>query len=296
MKYPEQFVYLQGGLGNQMFQYAFYLALKKDNPRTICDCSFVTNNSDHNGYELEKVFNIKTEKSILRSYIAKFLDSCSYRQRKKILYIFSLIGVKLIKDTIPSLYDPNILKYKQNSKFNFYIGYWQTEQYFKHIEFQIKDKFKFNELHLSKQSRIIASKINNSNSISIHIRRGDYLLPQNETLYKDICTIEYYQKGISIIKEKCHNCNFFIFSDDIQWARKNIVTENIFFIDFNKGKDSWQDMYLMSLCKHNIIANSSFSWWAAWLNNYEQKIVICPHKFINTNRPSDIIPASWIKI
>ena len=134
------------------------------------------------------------------------------------------------------------------------------------------------------------------NSISIHIRRGDYLHPKFNHLYGNICTIEYYKEAITILQQKYANLHFYIFSDDISWVKENLPIVPSTYIDWNKKEDSWQDMYLMSQCKHNIIANSSFSWWGAWLNNNPNKTVICPSRFMNLNQQSDIVPEDWIQI
>ena len=111
-----------------------------------------------------------------------------------------------------------------------------------------------------------------------------------------ICTIEYYQKALTVICERVSQPSFFVFSNDIAWVKEHINIPNSIYVNFNSGSDSWQDMFLMSQCKHNIIANSSFSWWGAWLNRNTNKIVITPSRFINLEENSDIIPDTWIRI
>lgn len=298
MKWPKQFVYLQGGLGNQMFQYAFYLALKHFNPNTIYDCSLTVKDHSHNGYELERVFNLEYKTHSLLKILARFFSYLSFKKQRKTLNILSNFKIVLVEDTIPSTYTPSILSLHQRALI-FYLGYWQTEKYFKGIEDIIKKNFTFSLAQLSNRTKKCAIDIKKSNSVSIHIRRGDYLEPQFNHLYGNICTTEYYETAISIIKEKYNNENihFYIFSDDIDWVKSNLhIDFPSTFIDWNTQKDSWQDMFLMSQCKHNIIANSSFSWWGAWLNNNPQKIVICPSRFMNIGNHPDIIPENWIKI
>ena len=133
-------------------------------------------------------------------------------------------------------------------------------------------------------------------SVSLHIRRGDYLLPENRELFGGICTLDYYRRAIDYILDKVKNPFFFIFSNDIVWVKENMNISNSLFITWNSGKDSWQDMFLMSKCKHNIIANSTFSWWGAWLNKNPQKIVISPSRFFNVSNNSDIVPDTWTSI
>ena len=134
------------------------------------------------------------------------------------------------------------------------------------------------------------------NSVSIHVRRGDYLNGYYyETLGK-ICDIAYYQRAIGTIKERVDNPHFYIFSDDPDYVTENLTIENATFVNFNRGNDSWQDMYLMSQCKHNIIANSTFSWWGAWLNNNPQKVVVAPsHWFANMDNDEIVLP-EWIRL
>lgn len=139
-------------------------------------------------------------------------------------------------------------------------------------------------------------RIIETNSVSIHIRRGDYLSEINQGLYGGICTEMYYAKAITYICNKIDQPSFFVFSNEIDWVKNNVDIPNPTYIDFNNGADSWQDMFLMSQCKHNIIANSSFSWWGAWLNRNTNKIVITPSRFINLEEDSDIIPDAWIRI
>ena len=133
-----------------------------------------------------------------------------------------------------------------------------------------------------------------TNSISIHVRRGDYLKnPQ----YFDICNTVYYRKAIGLIKEKTDNARFYVFSDDIQWVKENLeLPQNTVYVNWNMKTDSWQDMCLMSHCRHHIIANSTFSWWGAWLNKNEKKIVICPKMFSRTENLVNVMPDEWIKI
>lgn len=288
------YILLQGGLGNQMFQYAFYLTLKQKNTNTKCDSSIVKIQNDHNGYELYNVFNIKTETSKATYIITKVLNRL--KPHKYIIHLIStLFKIRLINDSIPSEYKPEILETNMES---YYLGYWQSEKYFKSISEIIKSTFTFNILRLSQESKSISEEIQNTISVSIHIRRGDYLSKKYENLYGGICTTEYYTKAINYILKKAPNCKFYIFSDDIKWVQENLynLIANKTFVDFNKGENSWQDMYLMSICKHNIIANSTFSWWAAWLNSNKNKIVITPNKFLNLGNSKDLIPEDWIKI
>lgn len=290
-------VYLQGGLGNQLFQYAFYLSRKEKGEKIVCDGTILQILTQHNGYELESLFGIRdveysTNRLLLR-IVCRFIINKKFKLKETVLKFLSFCGLELVIDTIPSVYKINL----SNSKCKtWYFGYWQTEKYFIHIRPMLLDVFRFNESKLATRTSAVCKQIRCSNSVSLHIRRGDYMSEQNRVLYGDICTLSYYRHAIAIIQEKVINMVFYIFSDDIDWVKQNLGLPNAVFIDWNRQEDSWQDMYLMSQCKHNVIANSTFSWWGAWLNTNQDKIVITPHRFMNINAKCDIIPDRWIVI
>lgn len=172
-------------------------------------------------------------------------------------------------------------------------GYYQSEKYFKEITNIIRKDFTFPKpVDIINQKLI--NQIDNTESVSIHIRRGDYLNIPNT---QNICSISYYKKAINLILKNISNPQFYIFSNDINWCKQHLQIDKAIFISNNTGKNSFIDMQLMSCCKHNIIANSTFSWWGAWLNNNPNKIIISPNKWMNdTNGTGDIIPNDWIKI
>lgn len=177
------------------------------------------------------------------------------------------------------------------------IGYWQHEKYFKEIKNTLLE-----ELNLKKEpdskNKLIKAKILKYNSVSLHVRRGDYLLNENFA----ICDRGYYSKAINIVESRISNPVFFVFSDDIEWAQLNIsANSDIEFIDFNKDRE-YLDLDLMKACKNNIIANSTFSWWGAWLNPNPDKLVIAPQKWANNPilqkryNQNGFIPESWLQL
>ncbi len=269
-------VQILGGLGNQMFQYAFYRALKEKYPMTKVNIdSFV---SYKRPFELKKVFpNVKLEYDVEKNF-DKYKNPLSPHE----LYL----------ETCASCFDIGALR-KQDSS---YIGYWQTEKYFKNVEAELRDELRFNikDKDLFEMAKRIQE---DKSSVSLHVRRGDYM--ETPELYCGICTIEYYEKSIQHISNSVSNPKFYVFSDDLEWVKENIhipdpvlyVSKNMFF-----SYDNWYDMYLMSCCKHNIIANSSFSWWGAWLNNNPDKIVIAPKTWQNGIETPDIWCDGWEKL
>lgn len=268
-------VRVTGGLGNQMFQYAMYKSLENKGKLVKLDSkSFYETKKEHNGYELERIFDIKPNKPT-KEDLEKFDEnniSTLFKIKRK------LFGdKKFVYDTKEYVFNKDVYKLK-NSYLN---GYWQSIKYFEGIENDIKKDFRFKN-QLDNKNLEILNEIENSNSISIHIRRGDYMSPENYNMYGCIATPTYYKKAIKVIEEKVENPTFFVFSNDMDWVKKNIqINSQVFYIDINSGNGSYKDMQLMSNCKHNIIANSSFSWWGAWLNENKNKIVIAPKKWIN---------------
>ncbi|MFH1461878.1 MAG: alpha-1,2-fucosyltransferase [bacterium] len=280
---------LQGGLGNQMFQYAIGRFLAQKNKTELkLDLSFYCNkqNEPQRIYSLEN-FNIK-ENIATQKEIEDFEKYKNKSGWKHFFYKSFFTNDSIYVKEKQFNFDPKVLKTYDNSYLD---GYWQNEKYFKSIENIIRENFTLkNKLPDNLQN--ILTKIKNPNSISLHIRRGDYVNKENY----NVLPIEYYNEAIKIITEKNSDIHLFIFSDDIVWAKNNLNTE--FPITFIYGNKDYQDLILMSLCKHNIIANSSFSWWGAWLNSNPNKIVIAPKKWFNKTEinTEDLIPKSWIKI
>lgn len=274
-----------GGLGNQMFAYACAYALRRKYPFSYVSLDMLETWDAHNGYELLKVFPAIKAKSF------RF-----YRRQYKLYTVYKtsrLFKIKKEKEENYGSYVPDF--YQKSSCFQLYDGFWQTEKYFIKSEKTIRKKFSFDLSKLNEQSEKLLKQLeNDTHSVSVHIRRGDYIEYQH--YFGGICTIDYYRKAISYLKSVNSKSVFYFFSDDMEWVRKNFGDMNAVFVDWNERGDSWQDMYLMSQCKNNIIANSSFSWWGAWLNNNPDKIVVAPKKWFRDIQANDIIPENWIKI
>ena len=192
-------------------------------------------------------------------------------------------------------FDERIMKLKGNLYLD---GYWQTEMYFKSIRNELLDDFEIKSSPSGENSSML-DLICKSNSVSVHIRRGDYV-NNAETFQKHgVSSMEYYNKAINYINKRVENTHFFIFSDDIEWVRQNFTIKHaIHFIGFNDASKNFEDLRLMKNCKHNIIANSSFSWWGAWLNENPNKIVIAPANWFNdiSVNTNNLIPSDWVSI
>jgi hypothetical protein len=294
-----------GGLGNQMFQYAFYCWLKSVPGNVKLDISEFKNYYQHNGLELENVFNIKLHAiKVVDSDLVQIKDLKPFlRIRRKIGQLLFHNPNLLIKAThfCAPLYCGYYPSLKDDSTDKYYEGYWQNEKYFDSLD--IKSIFKWNKL--SFKTIECAKKMTEENSVSVHIRRLDSVTNFKHLLYLlrlhlvwRVASKSYYIKAIHEMRKRIDNPVFYIFTDNILWVKQNIhFAENMIIVDWNRGNESNQDMYLMSQCKHNIISMSSFSWWGAWLNANPDKTVISPKKWASRlTKCMDIVPDTWIKM
>lgn len=275
---------LYGGLGNQMFQFAtgFTIAKRKDEKLSL-DLSYINQRQLFNGFELDKVFNIFSKVVFLNKPLS--IKSISLEE---ILIKFDKTFYNFKEPHFH--YTPNILNIPNHS---FLDGYWQSELYFNEYEKEIKELFSFSNI-LDEKNHSIALDINKSNSVSIHIRRGDFLLNRNDNHNIDLK--EYYLNAIKKTYEYVKDPKFFIFTDDPDWVLKNFILDQpSHVININLGAKSFIDMHLMSLCKINIISNSSFSWWGAWLNSKKNKIVFAPKYWFKDKSicTKNLIPNTW---
>jgi len=181
---------------------------------------------------------------------------------------------------------------------NLYLeGYWQSENYFASIREILLEDFLMRTSSNATNSKFL-EQIKESNSVSVHVRRGDYASdPQTSKLYA-CCTTDYYKAATEIINKRVKNARFFVFSDDPDWAESNLSFENQVVVRGNTADNGQEDLHLMQNCRHNIIANSSFSWWGAWLNQNPDKIVIAPKTWINLPDidTRDATPKNWLRI
>lgn len=282
-------VKVEGGLGNQIFQYAFYEFLKLNNEEVYVDISDFSYHRHHYGYEIEKVFDCEIEKAEIKqthaltiehnNIVVKVLEKLLKVRisKKSEFYEFnriSLIGAVPIKND------------------TYFSGYWQNVYYIEAIEKVLRDKLKFRE-PLQGKNLECYERFKGLNTVSVHVRRKDYL--QNANL-GGICTKSYYDEAISYMKEKLENLVFIFFSDDIEWCKREFGESTVnYYVDWNTGEDSFKDMQLMSYCNNNIIANSTFSWWGAWLNSNNDKIVIMPKQWTKFS-DSTVMSPGWIRM
>lgn len=288
-------VELIGGLGNQMFQYAMgrHLSILNRKPLKLDVSGFeryggITQRKYALGcYQIQENFATENDFKYFNSFGTNKLKKWS----QKLLPVHRR---KLIKEKIFT-FDEKMLE----KRTSLYLkGYWQSEKYFKDIRQTLLEDFTLkNDLSLS--GKEFSKKIQNTLSIALHFRRGDYAHHPEIQRIHGTCSLEYYEKAIAHFKKKFEKPVFYVFSDDLNWVKENLMTDaELCFVDL-KGKESdCGEMNLMSLCQHQVIANSSFSWWGAWLNRYPEKICIMPEKWFLDDKinPRDIRPEGWLTL
>lgn len=276
-------LHFRGGLGNQLFEYAFYYYWKKQGVKSIwLDATYPPMLRKY-GFDMQNIFpEIGNDSHFLPWWKARPL------------FLIGDIFKKVFKINLTAT-EPTELPVKGKI---WVRGFFQRFDYLQAIENDIRSLFCFTPFTES-ENIAIAQRIAESESVSIHIRRGNYVKPRQRIVYGDICTPEYYKEAIRRVKEQIKNPKFFVFSNDVKWVKQEFAFDNAEYITINTGKKSFRDMQLMSLCKHNIIANSSFSWWGAWLNKNPEKLVFAPAKW-HHNHPDGhtdrLIPPSWTRI
>lgn len=284
-------VRITGGIGNQMFQYALKKSMDYKGEKSYLDLRFYDRKQVHNGYELERVFGMKDElySGKLKAPSEKYNLLCK---------VFYKLGKRMLK-TPHSLTEILIDYYsdwKKLSGKNFFLdGYWQSEDYFADCQKEIRECFVFPAFTEQRNIDLI-KMISGKETVAIHVRRGDFL---GTSKFECLGTTDYYQKSVVYILNKVKNPLFIVLSDDISWCKSNLeLDETTLYVDWNSGNKSFRDMQIMSVCKHNIIANSSFSWWGAWLNGNPKKIVVAPDHFYKGHErdESHLIPKDWVKI
>lgn len=292
-----------GGLGNQMFQYAFALALKETHKEEVVKIDVTHFNyvfikkyksaNLHNGFEIEKVFPK-----------ARLQHATPWELMKVTWYMPNYLLSRVVRKILPArkheyiqkpidifAFDEKILNTKGNG---YYEGVWQAIGYHKNIKDKLQEVFAHPEPN--EYNKKLIQQISDSNSVGIHVRRGDYLAADE---FSGICDIEYYQRGIAeILSDRKQHC-FYIFSNDMTWCKEHIEPlakeHDIIYVNENTGKNSCWDMFLMTYCKDLIIANSSFSWWGAFLNKQVNKVV-APYPWVKREGKIENYCRDWIKI
>lgn len=286
-------VNLMGGLGNQMFQYAYGYALEKRTgvPVGFSSDMFSAYNS-HNGYELEQVFGLRPRlatRKDQREVVGQIWASPRARRIITNVPFLQLLSNQRIITEKKMKFDPDLLRALRKS---YYVhGYFQSERYFSDCSDDIRRDYNFHKIE--------KSLVNETDqvSVSLHVRRGDYIDAKS---VHAVCGPAYYKCAIDHVRKRVSNFQLVVFSDDPEWAEKEVrkLHHSYRVVTGNNGSNSYKDMFLISKCDHHIIANSSFSWWGAWLSQSKNKIVVAPKKWFSDSRLCDrnIVPDAWVRV
>ena len=278
-----------GGLGNQLFQYAAGKTLAQLNQTELkLDVSafdeYKLRHFDLHHFNLNA--NFATGEEIKSLYPAHNFE-------KAFQYLSPLHRRTYYREKYFH-FDENVLKLGPDV---YLKGYFQSEKYFSTAKDIILKEFSFKK-EVIKNVEYFSSVLKKGNTVSVHLRRGDFSNDSAGTEYHGVLSAEYYQSASGIIRSKIPDSIFYVFSDDINWAKENYKLSGAIFVSGEITKNHFEDLYLMSQCRHQIIANSSFSWWGAWLNNNPEKIVIAPKKWFNKGPKDtyDLYPEGWFVI
>lgn len=285
-----------GGLGNQMFQYAFgrALALRHEQPLRV-DIDTFRYVKQHQGFLLDKLFNVQIQ-PVSRRELAEVLGLAWYFLPQKYIgragfpkgpnFYFQDIELKPNLE-LQRICQPAYLK-----------GWWQSQNFFASYSEQIAEDFRF-ALALDDRNKLIAEEMRSCHSLSIHIRRGDYVSTPEALACYAVCDVGYYTRAIDLIAARCSIDKVYVFSDDLEWARRHVLVPfPCEYIAHNSAINSHLDLQLMTYCRSHIIANSSFSWWGAWLSNawgHGDGLVVAPKRWgLKRPMPVDVPLQSWI--
>lgn len=291
-------VSLRGGLGNQMFQYAMGRRLAYMNNQVMkLDLEFLNNVRDQSNvtarkYELS-ILNVK-EDFATGHEIRKYKNVTT----KVLNKIFPAYRANPFVNEKFFYFDPSIVSLTGD---RYFYGHWMSEKYFIEIESVIRSEFTFRKEILDK-GKTLHARILNTNSVCIQVRRGDYITNPEIAKIHQTTSLRYFEQGAALIKSKVENPVFFVFSDDSNWCEENLKgLENVHFVEkelASHGAGNSDYLQLMIACKHFVISNSTFAWWAAWLSTSLGKIVVAPMNWFNDQKiiTKDIYPSKWIKI
>jgi hypothetical protein len=265
-----------------------YYKLKAQNAEAKLDCTSFTNGSESRRFMLD-VLSLPYE-AASESEVRRLAGNKGFwgNVRRR------LLGQKktIYAEKGNSVYDDGV--YGLDGRY--FVGYWQTERYFFDVREEILGLVHFPEI-TDEVNHGFLSSIRECNSVAVHIRRGDYL----EAAYRDrffgICDDEYYENAMEYVRDRVDNPRFFVFSNDVRWCEEHYGgCEDVVIVKGNDEDACYNDLNLMRYCRHDIIANSSFSWWGAWLNENAEKIVIAPKVWLNGEKTPDIWCDGWIRM
>lgn len=282
---------LAGGLGNQLFQYAFGFGLARQLQTEL---------------RLERHLLESRLLARLRHYTLRHYELDSFAMHPpnaspyEVLRCLSrtvLPGHRAIvlRDSNPDAH----LNLHAQTQDALCLGYWQSEDYFRSAADALRQQLVFRQRPSDATLTVADAILSYPDATFVHVRRGDYVANAIANQHHGVCGIDYYRRSVEHLHQRVADTHFFVFSDDQDWVKRELgsLLQPATFVGHNMGAD-WQDMYLMSLCRHAIVANSSFSWWGAWLNPEPNRIVIAPKNWFAVDKSAHppIVPPNWITL
>jgi len=290
-------IILFNGLGNQMSQYAFYLN-KRNISKSTRFLFSKKSNKIHNGYELDNVFGIKYHDSLINKVLYFIFRVAGYKKftfiSKPIIRILDYLRIAIINENDDYNFKPEYLLPSRG--INFYVGGWHSEKYFIDIKDTIQNTFQFKLKNIGKENLEVLEQIKSANSVSVHVRRGDFMDSYNYNKLGAVCTLNYFLCAIKKMRSLVDSPHFFFFTNDNSWVKTNFKGPDFTIININTNANSWKDMFLISNCSQHINSNGSFSWWSSWLNKDRRPFVIVPKNFVANKHFEDVYPGSWIQL
>jgi hypothetical protein len=257
---------ITGGLGNQMFQHAYAMALQsQDGARAVVDASRCGRNRTYVGYEIDQVFTLKG---------ALPLQGWA---KSQLLYRTARLCGDIRTDAGDVRFNSAFMRPDQRG---YLQGFFPSFRYFSQAEARVRGAFQFKR-PLPRKAAEQADMLLHGDSVAVHVRRGDYLVGNHAKAFMGICTASYYQSAIRHLLQLRPQARFYFFSDDPEWCRREFADVAAAVIDGNPRESAWIDMALMARCRHAIVANSSFSWWGRWLGGFDGAICVGPSRLMN---------------
>jgi hypothetical protein len=285
------------GLGNQMSQYAFYLR-KRKMAKTTRFLFSKKSSKVHNGYELERVFGIRYHDSLTNKILYLIFNIASYKKfaliTKPVIRILNILGIAIINENDDYNFKSEFLQPSRGIKF--FVGGWHSEKYFIDSKDQVLNTFQFDVKNIGKENQEVLERIKTSLSVSVHVRRGDFMDANNYNKLGAVCTLDYFLSAIEKMKSLVDNPHFFFFTNDYSWVKTHFNRPGFTIVNLNTDANSWKDMFLISNCSHHINSNGSFSWWSSWLSCNPNSLVIVPKNFTVNTHFEDIYPDRWIQL
>jgi hypothetical protein len=289
---PPVVVRLVGGLGNQIFQYAMGLAVAtRLGGRLLLDTDFVGSGLAPRKFELDKAFVGPFQSATPEDRHAVLGWRVYFRSVMGRPAAAFLWGKQVVVERSPD-FSPALARLARPV---YLVGYWQSESYFLNVTQELRDRLNF--VPPDAANAALLREMDSCESVAIHIRRGDYAEVGSITTCHGLVPPSYYERAVEWLSRRRQNLRFFLFSDDLDWARNNIkLPAECTYVDINRDGLAFNDMRLMSGCRHQVIANSTFSWWAAWLNSNQGKFVIAPERWFASIGASSICPQTWVRL